>query len=258
MATTWKTRETWNYIFDGSVEPLSNGWIAFTNTVGDSVVTTGSTYKVQASGASNMRRNYAYPDAGGASDTGLGADFADGVILEWRAKYNLVAGSGVSQSNMYIGDSDEIIRVLYNGTATPTIGLYWSTTLKYTDSVTDITAWHTYKLEILGTSTTYYVDDVAITTITQGNTGSSTKYIRLDMRNDSTSTHTTEIDYIRYRKGTTNFAPYTMTTRTKPTTTYSGTREGLWSSSTLPWTPTYLPWQAPAPLSTSWTIRTKP
>lgn len=259
MATTWKTRETWNYIYDGSVSPLDDGWVVATDTVGDSVVTlSGGTYKVQAFGTSNMRRNYTYPDAGGAAQDGLGADFADGLILEWRAKYALVSGAGVAQSNIYIGDSNELIRVLYNGTATPNTTLYWSTVLRYTDSATDITTWHTYKLVILGTSAGYYVDDVLLATITLSNTGSQTKYIRIDMRNDTPGTHTTEIDYIRYRTGVTDFAPNTFTTRTIPTTTYTGLRGGLWSSSTQPWDVSYLPWQATSPLSTNWTERTQP
>lgn len=195
--------EKWDYLFDGTQTPVQAGWTIATNTAGDSVESiVDNKYRVQAFGTSNMRRNYTYPDAGGAAQVGLGATLDNGITLEWRMHVT-VGGGGVPQSNIFIGDDNEIIRVLYNGLSA-NINIFWTSgSAIYNDNATTMAAWHVYKLVILGTSAQYWVDDVLITTLTRSNTSvTPTKYIRIDLRCDTPGTNTTLIDYLRIRKGT--------------------------------------------------------
>lgn len=249
MATTWTTKQNWNSVFSGSSTPLNSGWGIITNTVGDSVETiTGGIYRLQAFGASNMRRNYTDPNAGDYS-------FSEGLTVEWYAKYALSV-AGTAQSNIYLGESNDIFRVLY---ASSGITLRWLGLL-YTDSTTTMTSFHKYRVVLQGTSCSYYVDDVLKTTVTRdgGVAGSGTNYIRMDHRCDAGSTYDVSYDYINIRRGVGNLAIPDFTIRTKPTTLYTGIHGGLWSISTQPWDSNYYPWIAPAILSTTWTERTQP
>lgn len=185
----------WDYIFDGTKTPSQLGWVESINsgTATESITEDG--YRVQASVA--FRKNFTYPDNGGASDAGLGVDFATGFLLEWRAKYTF-GGSGTVQSNIYIGDGDELIRVFYNR-STNTVDVRWSTGLVFTSSAV-IGNWNIYKLVIKGTTGQFWVNGVIESSLTRSNTGSSTKYLRIDQRIADTGTFDSIISYIRLRK----------------------------------------------------------
>lgn len=185
--------QRWHYLYEANALPTSVGWTTIINTPGDSQESIiDSTFRTQAFGTvgRNMRLSYTYAHP-------IPFDFSQGLTMEWRGKFNLTKNvTGTPQANIYIGDNDETIRVLYNG-LTNSISLLWSTSSRYTDSATNMANWHIYKLVILGSSASYYVDDSLIATISKGNSGAQTNYIRIDNRNDAPATFDCYLDYIR-------------------------------------------------------------
>lgn len=190
--------EKWDYLVDGTQTPAQLGWVANINTGTATESTTDGMYRLQAS--TIFRKNYLYPDNGAASDVGLNADFASGLTVEWRAIY-LFTGSGTVQSNLYIGDSNELIRCFYDRSLNR-MDIRWTTTVRHISSAV-ISQWNIYKLVVLGNSADFYLNGVYQATITNTDSpASSTKYLRLDQRIADTGTLDVTYDYIRFRRGT--------------------------------------------------------
>lgn len=193
--TSWLQNNDWHYIYTGIKSPLDDGWTASTAFFARSTrftETAGGIYRTQCSGVTTDEYlDYLYPQTGTI-------DFDAGVTLEWYAKYAL-SSSGTAQSNIYIGDDNQVIRVLYlNANITIRVN-----SLLYTDSTTDKTQYHKYKLVVLGTSIKYYVDDVLIASLTNSDTGANTNYVRLLHRcSFSGATYDVSYQYIRVRRGT--------------------------------------------------------
>lgn len=189
--------EKWDYIFHGTQTPAQLGWVEGINTGTATESTTDGLYRVVAT--TDFRKNYTYPDSGSATDVGFGVDFSAGFTLEWRAIY-IFGGAGIVQSNVYIGDSDELVRCFIDRTANR-LDLRWATGVVHISNAV-ISQWNIYKLVVLGTSGSFYVNGVLEGTFSRSNTGGVTKYLRIDQRISGGGTLDSSIDYIRVRKGT--------------------------------------------------------
>lgn len=193
-SNSWLQNNDWHYVYTGIKTPVDDGWTLTSGspvTPGDFVQTASlGVYRGQAAGTVNSRLDYSFPQIGSV-------DFATGITVEWYAKYSL--SSGTSQSNVYVGDDNEIIRLLYiqsNITIRSTGG-----SVLYTDSTTDKTTYHKYKITVLGTAINYYVDDTLITSVTNSGSGSVTNYVRIGHRCDAGQTYDVSYQYIRVRRG---------------------------------------------------------
>lgn len=193
-ANSWLQNNDWHYVYTGMKTPVDDGWTLTSGspvTPGDFVQTASlGVYRGQAAGTVNSRLDYSFPQIGSV-------DFATGITVEWYAKYSL--SSGTSQSNVYVGDDNEIIRLLYiqsNITIRGTGG-----SVLYTDSTTDKTTYHKYKITVLGTAINYYVDDTLITSVTNSGSGGVTNYVRIGHRCDAGQTYDVSYQYIRVRRG---------------------------------------------------------
>lgn len=197
-SNSWLQNNDWHYVYTGIKTPLDDGWTASTAFFAKSTrfteTATGGVYRAQLSGvATDEILDYLYPQTGSI-------DFATGVTLEWYAKYAVSDTTGAAQSNMYIGDDNQVIRVLYTDTGITVRRS--SGSIIYTDSATTISTYHKYKLVILGDTVDYYVDDVLLSSGTDGTTGSATNYVRLLQRcSGSASTYDVSYQYIRVRRG---------------------------------------------------------
>lgn len=210
-SNSWLSHDNWHYVYTGFKTPLNDGWtytVGATITPGNFVETcSNGIYRTVGSGTSashDFRLDYTFPQIGTI-------DFTSGVTVEWEAQY-LLSATGTPQSNFHIGDTNELIRVLFVNSNITIRGT--NNSVIYTDSATDKTTYHKYKLVILGTAVDYYVDDVLITSVTTVGTGAITNYARIFHRCAfANSTYDVSYKYIRVRRGVTSTPITSWTTR---------------------------------------------